>query len=111
MKSSVIPAQPGYSDPVDIQPSGGILESLGLDGESPHAIPHNPLGIKPSGNQYTARFNSKSSAGSFQLFPDEILAIFLEYLDSRALCLLGSTCKYLYAFCRSDDLWKLLFIE
>jgi hypothetical protein len=111
MKSSVIPADLGYSDPVDIQPSGGVPESLGLEEESPYLIPHHPLGIKPSGNQYTVGFNSKSLAGLFQIFPDEILAIFLEHLDSSILPLLGSTCKFLYAFCRSDDLWKSLFIE
>jgi len=114
MKSFVITAGPGCSDPVDIQPSGGVLESLECDEgstESPYSIPHHPLGIKPSGNQYTARYNSKSSIGSFQLFPDEILAVVLEYLDSCSLRLLGSTCKFMYAFCRSDDLWKSLFIE
>jgi F-box domain len=113
MKSSVVP---GYLDPADIQPSGGVqkaLESLGPDhpAESPHSIPHHPLGIKPSGNQYTSSLNSKGSIGPFQLFPDEIIAIFLEYLDSCTLRCLGSTCKFLYAFCRSDDLWKSLFIE
>jgi hypothetical protein len=114
MKSSVVPTR--CLDPVDIQPSGGvqILESLGPEGqsaESSHTIPQHPLGIKPSGNQYAARCNSKDSIGPFQLFPDEVLAIFLEYLDSCTLRLLGSTCKFLYAFGRSEDLWKSLFIE
>lgn len=114
MKSPVVPA--GCLDSVDIQPSGGVLrvlESLGPE-EQPaesHSVPHHPLGIKPSGNQYTASLNSKCSVGLFQLFPDEVLAIFLEYLDSSSLRLLGSTCKFLYAFCISDDLWKSLFIE
>lgn len=111
MKSSVIPAEAEYSSPVAIQPSSGVLESFSLEEESSHSIPHHPLGVKPSGNQYTARSNSKSSAGPFQLFPDEILALFLEYLDACKLRSLGSTCKFLYAFCRSDDLWKSLFIE
>jgi len=111
MKSTAIPAETGYSSSVAIQPSGTVVESLSLEGESPHSIPHNPLGIKPSGNQYTSSSNSKSSAGPFQLFPDEILAIYLEYLDACDLRSLGSTCKFLYAFCRSDDLWKSLFIE
>jgi len=114
MKSSAVPA--ACLD-VDIQLSGGVPESLSSAGkeellaESPHSVPHHPLGIKPSGNQYTASLNSKSFVGPFQLFPDEVLAILLEYLDSGTLRLLGLTCKFLYAFCRSDDLWKTLFIE
>lgn len=111
MKSSLVPADNGDLDSVQIQPRGAALESLDLEEESPHSIPHHPLGIKPFGNQYTATYNSKSSAGSFKLFPDEILAIFLEYLDPNKLQLLGSTCKFLYAFSRSDELWKSLFIE
>jgi F-box-like len=112
MNSFVIPM--ACSESVDMQPCSSSLESLGPEGqlaESPHSIPHHPLGIKPSGNQYTARYNSKCSTGTFQLFPDEVLALFLEYLDSAALSTLGATCKFLYAFCRSDDLWKSLFIE
>jgi len=115
MNSSVVPA--GFLDSVDIQPSGGVrtvLESLDPEGhsaESLHSIPHHPLSIKPSGNQYTARVNSQGSVGPFQLFPDEILVIFLEYLDSCTLRLLGSTCKFLHAFCKSEEVWKPLFIE
>jgi hypothetical protein len=114
MESSVFPT--GSFESVNMQPSGGaqVLESLGFEGqsaESSQSIPHHLLGVKPSGNQYTSLYNSKAFAGSFQLFPDDILAIFLEYLDSSTLRCLGSTCKFLYAFCRSDDLWKSLFIE
>ena len=112
MKSSVIPADAGYSAYVDVQPSGGVeSESLELEEESPNSIPHHPLGIKPLGNQYTATSNGKDAIGPFKLLPDEVLAILLEYFDSSQLCLLGSTCKFLYAFCRSDDLWKTLFIK
>ena len=114
MKSFVITAGPGCSDPVDIQPSGGVLESLEPDEgstESPYSIPHHPLGIKPLGNQYTATSNGKDAIGRLKLLPDEVLAILLEYFGSFQLRLLGSTCKFLYAFCRSDDFWKVLFIE
>jgi hypothetical protein len=75
------------------------------------AIPSHPLGVKPSGNKYTATENAREAIGTFQILPDEILAILLEYLDSSLLRHLGSTCKALYAFCSSDDLWKALFIE
>ncbi|RDW74017.1 hypothetical protein BP5796_07459 [Coleophoma crateriformis] len=103
-------AEPGLSDTLDMQPRGGI-ESLVLEEESSVAIPLHPLGVKPLGNQYTATSNARHATGPFQILPDEMLAIFLEYLDSRDLQLLGSTCKSLFAFCRSDDLWKALFIE
>jgi hypothetical protein len=43
--------------------------------------------------------------------PDEVVATVLEYLDALQLDLLGSCCKFLYALCRSEDLWKALFIE
>jgi hypothetical protein len=75
------------------------------------AIPSHSLGVKPSGNKYTATENSREAIGTFQILPDEILATLLEYLDSSLLRHLGSTCKAFYAFCYSDDLWKALFIE
>lgn len=108
MKSSVIIEDPEI---INAHPSGGIDSLVPVVEESPLSIPLHPLGVKPSGNQYTASSNARHFAGSFQNLPDEILAISLEYLDSSELCLLGSTCKTLYAFCRSDDLWKALFIE
>jgi len=80
-------------------------------GNIEQAISSHPLGVKPSGNKYTATENARKAIGKFQILPDEILAILLEYLDSRLLRHLGSTCKALYAFCYLDDLWKALFIE
>ncbi|CAG8957921.1 hypothetical protein HYFRA_00000263 [Hymenoscyphus fraxineus] len=120
MKSSILPSDvcDGLNTKTAIHPSGGAdLESQqeasmgNLLQESPLTIPIHPLAVKPTGNSYTATSNAKTSIGSFQLFPDEVIAIFLEYLDASQLCLLGSTCKFLYAFCRSDDVWKTLFIE
>lgn len=113
MKSAGPLAEPGLPDNLDMQ-SGGGIESLALEEESSSsavAIPLHPLGVKPSGNQYTATSNARHATGTFQILPDEMLAIFLEYLESADLQLLGSTCKSLFAFCRSDDLWKALFIE
>jgi hypothetical protein len=120
MKSSLIPAdifEPGYTTEQDTPTPGGggvIIESPPTrvrTEESFIAIPQHPLGVRPSGNKYTATSNAKDSVGIFQLLPDELIAIFLEYLDATELCLLGSTCKYLYTSCRSDDIWKTLFIE
>jgi len=70
-----------------------------------------PLGIRPSGNAFTATTNLKSAIGTFALLPDELLSQFLEYLDARDLLRLGATCRALHAFTRSEELWKALFIE
>ncbi|KAL2072812.1 hypothetical protein VTL71DRAFT_12155 [Oculimacula yallundae] len=69
---------------MEVHPSGGV-ESLSME-ESPHAIPPHPLGVKPAGNQYTAPSIARNLTGSFQAFPDEILALFLEYLDTPIPC-------------------------
>lgn len=79
--------------------------------ESSALIPPHPLGVKPAGNQYTATENSRYGIGPVQILPDEILAILLEHFDAPTLVALGATSKFFYAFCRSDDLWKILFIE
>jgi hypothetical protein len=106
----VIPVQAGY--PAGDIPPSGALDSLALEHtESLVSIPQHPLGVKPSGNQYTASSNARHAVGFFQILPDEILTTVLEYLDAVQLELLGSCCKFLYAFCRSEDLWKILFIE
>jgi hypothetical protein len=105
-----LPVIPGRSAAV-VPPSGGI-DSLALEQpESLVSIPLHPLGVKPSGNQYTAPSNARHATGFFQILPDEVVATVLEYLDAPQLDLLGSCCKFLYAFCRSEDLWKALFIE
>jgi hypothetical protein len=75
------------------------------------SIPPHPLGVKPSGNAYTATNNARYAIGPLQILPDEVLAMFLESLDAPLLRLLGVTCKFLYAFTRSEELWKPLFIE
>ncbi|TGO62931.1 hypothetical protein BCON_0016g00240 [Botryotinia convoluta] len=99
-----------------IQPSGNstttipVFESAEIE-ESSVSIPPHPLGVKPLGNQYTATSNARYAIGSFQILPDEVVAILLESLDPELLALLGSTCKFLYAFTRSEEIWKPLFIE
>jgi len=109
MKSSAIPAESGFPAPESVHPGGGI-DSLEVE-ESQESIPQHSLGVKPSGNQYTATVNARRSIGPFQILPDEIIAELLETLDSRRLRMLGSTCKFLHAFCKSEELWKTLFIE
>ncbi|KAK2030920.1 hypothetical protein LX32DRAFT_637804 [Colletotrichum zoysiae] len=76
------------------------------------SIPTHPLGVKPLGNQYLSdRPNARAHIGYFKTLPDEALMILLDYLDQERLRTLGSSCKFLYAFCRSDDLWKSLFLQ
>ena len=75
------------------------------------SVPPHPLGLKPLGNQYTAPINLKDNLGTCQRLPDELLILLLEHLNSSSLRYLGSTCKALFAFTRSDDLWKTIFID
>ena len=70
-----------------------------------------PLGVKPSGNAYTATEDLKDRCGDFRRLPDELIITLLEYLDASALIKLGSTCKALYAFSRAEELWKALFVR
>lgn len=122
MKSATIPGDHAASVVTDIHPvSGNMVDSLNIraveeaapleDEESSLSIPLHPLGVKPSGNAYAATENARHGTSYFQILPDEILALLLEYFESDELRLLGSTCKAFYAFCRADDLWKSLFIE
>lgn len=78
-----------------------------------NAVPQHPLGVRPSGNQYTATENSRLFMGFFQILPDEFLQGLLDYLtvDASLLLSLGSTCRALYAFCSAEDLWKTILIK
>lgn len=78
--------------------------------ESP--IPSHPLGVKPLGNQYlSSAVNARGSIGRLQVLPDEVLAQLFEYFGQQSLRKLGYTCRFLFAFCHADDLWKTLFLE
>lgn len=81
-----------------------------LDLDSP--IPVHPLGIKPLGNQYlSSTVNARRALGQFQALPDEVLSQLVEYFDQQSVRKLGYTCKFLFAFCHSDEFWKTLFLE
>jgi hypothetical protein len=73
-------------------------------------IPSHPLGIRPSGNAYTASHDIKTACGPFSRIPDELLITLLEGLDAQDLVRLGTTCKAFYAFTRLEELWRSLFI-
>lgn len=76
------------------------------------SIPSHPLGLKPLGNQYLYDGpKARTATGVWNILPDELLMLVLEQFDATGLLTLGHTCKFLYAFCHSDDLWKALFLQ
>lgn len=76
------------------------------------SIPTHHLGVKPLGNQYlTDGPNARASIGGWRLLPDEVITIILENFDQSCLLNLGHTCKFFYAFCHSEELWKTLFLQ
>lgn len=76
------------------------------------AIPTHPLGVKPLGNLYFFEgVNARKSIGSWGLLPDEMLMIVLEHMDKSTLLSLSHTCKFFYAVCHSEELWKTLFLQ
>ena len=70
-----------------------------------------PLGVKPSGNALTSDENAATSIGAFGALPDEMILTLLEWLDSESLLRLGASCRGLFAYATTDQLWKDLFIE
>ena len=82
-----------------------------LPAASELAVPSHPFGVLPSGNAYLSNQDLKQAAGCFSVFPDELLLQSLEYLTYIDLIRLGSTCKALFAFCRSEELWKAFVVE
>ena len=117
MAPSAVPVQ-GYvttTDNSDCRASKRLktVQAPREEDSSEDALPSHPLKVRPGGNAYEeeAGSNLKWSAGVFAALPDELLAHFLDYLTASDLITLGSTCKALYAFTRSEELWKTLFIE
>lgn len=112
---------PGHQEDIVLRNHSGLgvtADGLGVDRmheqeanvESP--IPSHPLGIKPLGNQYlSSAANARGSIGSLRILPDEVLAQLFEYFGQHSLRKLGYTCRFLFAFCQADDLWKALFLE
>ena len=75
-------------------------------------IPPHPLGIKPLGNKYLWDGpDARKCLGVLQVLPDEVIMQILEVLDPKTLRLLGYTCRFLFACCMSDDLWKAALLE
>ncbi|KAG5974260.1 hypothetical protein E4U55_008266 [Claviceps digitariae] len=90
-------------------------QTQGIVNEAHHvaesSIPTHALGVKPLGNCYLSECpNAKVNSGTWGVLPDEMVMLVLEQMDARSLLSLGSTCKFLFAFCYSDELWKALFL-
>ncbi len=91
--------------------NGGELQTSSINISSDF-IPVHPMGVKPLGNQYFASGPiARQALGSLSRFPDEMILQILEYLDTLSLKDVGFTCRFLYAFCHLDELWKTLFLE
>lgn len=96
------------NQPNGVVPNNGSL----VESSSTDSIPVHPLGVKPLGNQYFVPGPSARQAlGSIGYLPDEMILHLLEYFEEESLRRLGSTCRFLYAFCHLDELWKTLFLE
>lgn len=106
---------PGHAGQDELELSSSYITNgsqlVGASLTSRDEIPCHPLGVKPSGNGLTATWDLRTAIGTFNILPDEILLMLLEYLDSASLLNIGRTCKALYAFTRSEDLWKTLFVR
>lgn len=100
---------------------GGVSGSAPTNGGELHMptagipsdfIPVHPMGVKPLGNRYFASGpTARQSLGLLARLPDEMILQILEYFDIETLKDVGFTCRFLYAFCHLDELWKALFLE
>ncbi|KAJ3484424.1 hypothetical protein NLG97_g7051 [Lecanicillium saksenae] len=102
---SALPPAPLLADNVIIS------ESKTSDSASSDSIPTHHLGVKPLGNRYLSKgTDARLSAGTLGGLPDEMLMLLLEQLELASLQVLGASCRFLYAFTHSDELWKALFL-
>ncbi|PHH85702.1 hypothetical protein CDD83_53 [Cordyceps sp. RAO-2017] len=76
------------------------------------SIPSHPLRVKPLGNRFLCSGpNARAGLGAWHALPDEVLMAVLEHSGQTDLLRLGSSCKFLYAFCHSDELWKAICLQ
>lgn len=111
LKSDDHDALPDGFQPYKKRKFDAMASEVVEDAEKGTLVKRHPLGVRPSGNALTSSANLKASCGPFALLPDELLMHFLEMLQIPHLLRLGSTCKALHAFTRSEELWRVLFLE
>lgn len=57
-------------------------------------------------------YTMRCEIGCFNQLSDEVLIDkLLPWLESCALCQIGSTCSFLYIFCNEDSLWQVLCLK
>lgn len=95
----------------EARPSKRLKTDRSSGDEEGTLVRRHPLGVRPSGNALTSNTNAKDAAGLFARLPDELLMQLLETLNVPHLLKVGSTCRALHAFTRSEELWRTLFIE
>lgn len=104
-----------YTDSFDDSPSRKRVKldhnTVSQDYRESNAVRSHPLGVKPLGNAIVSTVNSKSCAGHWARLPEELVQILIEQLSAWELLRLSHTCKYLYAFGSSDELWRGLFVS
>lgn len=75
-------------------------------------IQAHPLGVRPSGNALnSSSAHARDCIGTLGTLPDEVILVFLEWLEDLDLLRLGRTCRAFFAFTSSDDLWKALLLR
>ena len=84
--------------------------NAGVVAQSSLMVPVHPLGVKPNGNALTASKSLRDHLGFFSILFDETILLLLEWLEAKSLVALGSSCRGLFAYCSSDQLWRELFI-
>ena len=110
MPSRLAELQSGHPPVNGDRESHGQRDSI-VSVSASDSIPSHPLGLKPLGNQYlSSRPNARRNIGTWARLPDEMLMLILEHLGDIALLRLASTCKFFYALCDSEELWKALFL-
>lgn len=98
--------------PSVVVPDHAHCHKTSLCDETNDSIPLHPLGLKPLGNQYLFQGrNARESVGVWNLLPDETVMLILEHFDAPNLFSLSHTCKFFYACCHLDELWKALFLR
>lgn len=99
-----------HGSAASVEAGSALTHSESFVTVSEDAVPCHPLGVKPSGNGLLAKRDLRAAIGIFQVLPDELILMLLEYLDGVSLLSIGRSCKAFYAFTRAEELWKALFI-
>jgi len=111
---------PNAPAPTNIASKHGIIDNQALPGDHSYngsddvddsGMPHaHYLGVKPCGNVFVAHKNLTDNMGTFQKLPDETILTVMEWLDSQSLLNIGASCRGLFAYSSTDQLWRELFI-